>query len=136
MDKGLDEYLDEFGENAKLASEIARNLGLGAIAVIWIFKQDKAAHLLPDRILVWALLFAVMSLGVDLLHYLFKSIALYAFYKQQEHMFDSGQRPRAESADVHAPAYIEVVSWSFFGIKTAAVVCSYVLITIFLIGKL
>lgn len=136
MEKGLDKYLDEFGEAAKSASEIARNLGLGAIGAIWIFKNPDAAHKLLPTILVWALLLAVVSLGVDLLHYVFKSIVLYIFFKEKERLYDGGKLTKIEVEDLHAPPYIERVTWTLYSVKILALIGAYGLILQFLSSKI
>lgn len=136
MKKPLDDYLKEFGEAANRASEISRNLGLGAIAAIWIFKNpENSATLLPDR-LVLALMFAVVSLGTDLLHYVFKSIALYIFFRVKEKEYKNGTLTAVGVADLEAPGYIEIVTWTLFAIKILAVIIAYCLIFAFLTSKL
>lgn len=136
MEKGLDEYFDDFGEAAKSASEIARNLGLGAVGAIWIFKNPDTANKLLPTVLVWALLLAVVSLGIDLLHYVFKSIALYVFFKEKERLYDGGQLTKEAVEDLHAPPYIERVTWTLYSVKILALIGAYGLILRFLASKL
>lgn len=136
MEKGLDKYLDEFGEAAKSASEIARNLGLGAVGAVWIFKNPDTAQKLLPTVLVWALLLAVVSLSTDLLHYVFKSVALYVFFKEKERLYDGGKLTKKEVEDLHAPPYIERVTWTLYGVKILAVIGAYALILQFLGSKL
>ena len=81
MKKPLAEFLADADEATGRASEIARNLGLGAIAVIWIFKNPEHVKVfLPNKLLSWALFLAVCSLGLDLFQYIFRSVTLYNFY--------------------------------------------------------
>lgn len=136
MKKGLEDYLADFGEAANRASEIGRNLGLGAIAAIWIFKNPEGAHKLLPGILVWALLLAVLGLGADLMHYVFKAIALYVFFKRKEWLYDHNKLSEAAAADLHAPPYIERGTWILFGMKLVAVIAAYVLILVFLFSRL
>lgn len=136
MKRGLDEYYAEFGEVADKAGELARNLGLGAIATIWIFKNPEHSTTLLPRLLVWALLLAVLGLAADLAHYVFKAGALYKLFKEKEKLYDQGKLTEAEAADFPAPAYIERVAWGLFGVKIGAVALAYLLLLLFLAGKL
>lgn len=136
MKRGLDEYYAEFTEVAGKASELARNLGLGAIAAIWIFKNPEKSPTLLPSILVWALLLAVVGLGADLAHYVFKAAALYKLFKEKERLYDRRKLTEAGAADFPAPAYIERTAWWLFGVKIGAVALAYLLIMVFLVGKL
>ena len=136
MKRGLDEYYAEFGEVANKASELARNLGLGAIGAIWIFKNPEKSPTLLPTILVWALLLAVVGLGADLAHYVFKAVALYKLFKEKEREYDRKKITEKQAADFHAPPYIEQVTWTLFGVKILAVAGAYILLLVFLLSKL
>jgi hypothetical protein len=61
------------------ASDIARQLALAGIAVVWIFKVQQGMNLtLPAALLLPALLF-VATLGLDLLHYVLAALIWGAF---------------------------------------------------------
>ncbi|MGI4886184.1 MAG: hypothetical protein ACRYFR_14610 [Janthinobacterium lividum] len=163
MKKSLDDYRDEFGETAKQAQDIARTLGLGAIAAVWIFKYPDGAKgqppatLLPPS-LVWALLLAVLGLGLDLVQFVVKAVWLYAFYRIKEDKADARyKKERADAlahsrtaeeadaqatkvkealtADVHAPKKMEWVTWTFFGMKMLLMLAAYVVLAKFLSTK-
>jgi hypothetical protein len=61
------------------ASDIARQLALAGIAVVWIFKVQQGVNvILPAELLLPALLF-VATLGLDLLHYVIAALIWGAF---------------------------------------------------------
>lgn len=125
MKKSLDDYRDEFGETAKQAQDIARTLGLGAIAAVWIFKYPDGAKgqppatLLPPS-LVWALLLAVLGLSLDSVQFIVKAVWLYAFYRDEEDKVDAlftkekanavAQGRTAEEADTQATKVKETLT--------------------------
>ncbi|MCR5886687.1 hypothetical protein LRS06_02630 [Hymenobacter sp. J193] len=159
MEKPLQSYLSDFGETAKQAQDIARNLGLGAVAAVWIFKNPEGAKTLLPMPLVWALLLAVLGLGLDLVQYIVKAIWLYMFYRIRENQADALYKREYETAqargidstaaaaqatakrelqtkDVHAPPLLEKVTWGFFILKMLLMLTAYVVLARFLQTKL
>jgi hypothetical protein len=137
MKKPLESFLADADEATAKVSELARNLGLGAIAIVWIFKNPEGAKvLLPAKILSWALFFAVSSLGLDLLQYIFRSITLHKFFATKEAEYDAGKLTEEQAGDLHTPQYIIIGSNLFWRVKIASVVLSYLLISIFLLSRL
>jgi hypothetical protein len=137
MKKPLESFLADADEATAKVSELARNLGLGAIAIVWIFKNPEGAKvLLPAKILSWALFLAVSSLGLDLLQYIFRSITLHNFFAKKEAEYDAGQLTEEQASDLHTPQYIIVGSDIFWRVKILSVVLSYLLISIFLLSRL
>ena len=135
--KPLKEYLQEADTAATRVSEISRNLGLGAIAVIWIFKNpEKAPSLLPTKLLSWALLLAVCSLSMDLFQYIFNSTTIYRFYEKKEALYDKGKLSDEDISDVQAPDYIRIGTNFFWWSKIVLIIACYALISFFLIRKL
>jgi hypothetical protein len=135
--KPLKEYLEDANQAASRASEILRNLGFGAIAVIWIFKNpDTSKNLLPDRMLSWALLFAVISLSFDLFQYVFSAITLYHFYEGKEKLYDDKKLSEEQISDVQCPEYIRYGADFFWWSKLGAIIVCYIIISSFLIAKL
>jgi hypothetical protein len=137
MNKPLEKFLDDADEATGKASEIARNLGLGAIAVIWIFKNPEGAKVfLPNKLLSWALFLAVTSLGLDLFQYIFRSITLHKFFRKMEKKYDDGKLSENDISDVHTPDYIIWGSNLFWAVKIFSILISYILISCFLFGRL
>lgn len=163
MKKSLGDYRSEFGETAKQAQDIARTLGLGAIAAVWIFKYPDSANGQPPATLlplslVWALLLAVLGLGLDLVQFVVKAVWLYAFYRGKENKADAlYEKEKADSlalncsadvadaqatkvkdaltADVHAPPGMEWFTWTLFGLKMLLMLAAYVVLAKFLSTK-
>jgi hypothetical protein len=137
MDRPLNDLLSSADEATGRVSELVRNLALGAIAVVWIFKNpDKEVMLLPSKLLSWALFFAVSGLAVDLCHYVFRAITLTKFFRLKEKEFDDGNLTEEQAQDIHTPDYI--IKWSdrFWWVKISLVIIAYTLISVFLIGRL
>jgi hypothetical protein len=112
------------------ASEIVRQLGLGAIALIWIFKQDVGgvphvpAALRPVAILV------VMGLGLDLLQYMYSAAAWGIFNRLKECDAAVG-----EETEFRAPAAINWFTIFCFYSKTLCIVAAYVVVLKFLMNR-
>lgn len=113
------------------ASEIVRQLAFGALAIIWIFKEESltGAAIVPLKLML-AAQFAVIALSFDLLHYI-SGAAVWGGYNRY-------LEKRGYSADreFKAPRVINWPTLFFFWGKIAALVLTYFRIFTFLTGKL
>jgi hypothetical protein len=67
------------------ASEISRHLNLAGIAIIWIFRiGDKSGGVTFSALLLWPLGGFVIALVLDLLQYIYGSIAWSVFHRYKE----------------------------------------------------
>ncbi len=113
-------------------SDIGRQLGFAGIAVIWIFKVD-GANSLPVQLIFPTLLF-VGSLALDLLHYLYSTIAWGMFHRIME--LHASRTKDGEDDDFKAPRAINWPSNIFFYCKAGCVVLGYWFLYQFLSAKL
>ncbi len=64
------EIRESYYSNSRNASTVSRQASFAGIALIWVFKtQDESGLMLPNELL-WPLLFFILSLTFDLLHYI------------------------------------------------------------------
>ncbi|PRO73294.1 hypothetical protein C6Y40_12235 [Alteromonas alba] len=105
-----------------------RQLALAGIAVVWIFAQKYEAGFSLNEELVNPLSTFVLSLGFDLFHYIYASIAWGVFHrlKEQESNITAESDFRAHRA-INWPTNI------FFWSKVACTAIGYVLLLDFLL---
>src|SRR5687767_13831935 len=120
-DKG--KLLEEYQEASGKVSELIRNLSLGGLAVIWIFKDANDTLKTLDGKLLTAILFLVISLGVDLIHYFSRTVAIYSVYR-------AVKKSNLNSKDY--PTWLSNLSWLFFFGKILSMVIAYAYIYCFI----
>lgn len=80
----LEDALRSYYEFSGLASSVNRQIGFAGIAVIWIFCQLKNGKLIvPDELILPAI-FIIISLGLDLLQYVFGSLVWGIVHRHNE----------------------------------------------------
>jgi hypothetical protein len=100
------------------------------IAVIWIFKTDRAgAFAIPRDLLIPGVLI-VAGLGLDLLQYCVATITWRVFYRRQE------KADVDEDAELEHSIYWEVPIVVLFWLKLVCVFVAYVLILRYLVRAL
>ena len=112
------------------ASDIARQLAFAGVAIVWLFSGATGTVdqlRVTGRLLV-AGLFLVSALALDLLHAVYRAAAWGIYGRILER--------RGRSRGVDAPAWINWPSIGLFGGKILAVAVAYILIGIYLGGKL
>jgi hypothetical protein len=134
--KPLRNYIADFDYYSGKASEISRSLGLGGIAIIWIFRNpdEKSLALLQKPLLPRELLYPlgclVISLLLDLLQYVIGYSLWRKFYNDKLAELDD------EDAILEAPDSYARTLRVFFWLKMVFMLLSYVLIFIFLSNKI
>lgn len=78
----LQDYRETFYTFSGKASDLNRQLAFAGIAIIWLFKKDNLAGLSIPRELLWPGVLIVLSLGLDMLHYVVASVIWRYFYSQ------------------------------------------------------
>ena len=114
------------------SSDVARQLSLAGIALIWIFKVEKAGPLaVPEALHLPAILF-VVSLGLDLLQYVFSTAiwGIFSYYHEQNGMKDD--------MELEAPNFFNWPSLAFFWGKLLTVLFAYAVLLdyIFLLKRI
>lgn len=118
-EKALENYYYFSGK----ASDVVRQLGLAAVALIWLFKIDIGGKPQLPALLLAAAIWAVSSLALDLLHYLYGAAAWGIFHGIQE---------RKGAATFKAPRPINWLTMIFFWGKAICMTMSYVYILSYL----
>ena len=80
----LQTALDNYYFYSGKVSDIARQLAFAAIAVIWLFKSGDGRSISIPKELLYPLKLVVVSLAVDLLQYVFGTIAWGGFHRYKE----------------------------------------------------
>ena len=111
----LQNYYDYSGK----ASDIIRQLGLGAIAIVWIFRTGSTDALAIPSPLFLPLKLVVVGLAFDLLQYAIGALLWSAFHRRQE---KSGI---AEDQAFDAPKEINWPAVFFFYSKVALIIAAY-----------
>jgi hypothetical protein len=112
---------------ADKSSEIMRQLALGGIAIIWIFKVDAGQRQTIPTELFWPGLFLVLALLCDLVQYIVKSEWWRIVTKRNE---------ENNVSDFAVSPWLGRIVDSFYWIKMSAVGAAYVFLVRFLILKL
>jgi hypothetical protein len=123
----LQGYRETFYVFSGKASDINRQLGFAAIAVMWVFKRDIAGHpALPLQLFLPGIL-VVASLALDLGHYCVGAIVWRSFYRSKE------KASTSEDAEIDHSTWLEVPIASLFVGKILCTITAYVVILIFLV---
>ncbi len=118
----VNDYRDTYYTLSGKASDVSRQLSFAGIALVWIFKAEKGGPLaVPEPLLLPAALF-VLALALDLLQYVYGSLAWGLFARYHE----ARQTPKA--TELLAPMYINWPAIACFWLKLAVAMASYVLV--------
>ena len=127
----LKDARDAYYQYSGKLSDIVRQLSFAGIAVIWIFRASpENGGIVFQAVLIWPLLFLVVALALDLLHYLYASIAWSSF----AHRADKKGKEDEDEVCPH-----ESINWPsniFFYSKAAFCIIAYILLIRFLKGKI
>lgn len=101
-----------------------RQLVLAGVGIVWLFKvTGKDGSIQIDSHLLIALGLFVLAIVIELLHYLVE-ILLNAYYLTDK------------MKETEMPTCVSGISWFLWGIKLLLVLSAYVLIGVFLCGKI
>lgn len=115
----LSDFRNDYYTFSGKASDIARQLSLAGIALIWIFKLEKASPLaVPTELHLPALLF-VAALAIDLLQYVLSTAIWGTFSRYYE------WQGAKDDAELEAPSYFNWPSLACFWGKLVTVLAGY-----------
>lgn len=115
---------NNIGRVSANVSNILRQLVLAGVGIVWLFKiTGKDGTIQIDIHLLVALGAFVLAIVIELLHYLVE-ILLNAYY-----LTDKMKK-------TEMPTYVSGISWLLWGAKLVLVLSAYVLIGVFLCGKI
>jgi hypothetical protein len=115
----LSEVRDAYQDLAGKASEIARQLSLAGIAVIWVFKAGSDQAPTIDQHLLRAAFCIALALSFDFLQYLVGTTTWFVYFRSKE---KSGKKLADEFV---APAWFNWPTWTFFYLKSLAMLVAY-----------
>lgn len=122
----LKEARDHYYFFSGKTSDLVRQLGLGGIAIVWIFKQDvSGGPKIPDE-LVLPLTSIVIALGIDFLQY---AIATVLWGNLQ---WRKGRAGVGEEVGIDAHPAINWPTIFCFSVKTVAIIIGYCYLLIYL----
>jgi hypothetical protein len=114
------------------ASEITRQLSLGGIAIVWIFKNADGDYPVIDYFLIFPLILLSISLLLDLIHYLWGGHIWIRFFREEE----KKTNPSNPDPEVKAPSGKSTPLYVLYYAKITLMGIAYLLIIGYLIGKL
>lgn len=113
--------------NSAKASEIIRQMALGGVAIIWIFRTAQQG---PDQIppgeLVPPIFLFLLCLGADLMQYIAGTL-LWQYHTREAQK--SGKK------EFTAPAWINYPAWWLFGIKALLVAVAYLYLILYFAAR-
>ena len=126
----LENIRDNYKYYSQKISDIIRQLGFAGIALIWIFKNvDGDRQFIPADLLL-PTLFIVISLCLDLFHYISGTL-IWGIYNRKKELKDT------KEGDIFlAPNYINWTTLFFFWSKIIVMVVAYIFILKYLSDKL
>jgi hypothetical protein len=125
----LSKYKEDYYFFSGKTSEIVRQLALAGIAVIWIFHfNDNTKPVVPRNLIVPIFLFAI-TLSLDLLQYVYATIAWGIFHRYNEKK--KVKKPQ-DNPNLLAPSWMNWPTLFFFTAKILAVFSAYFIILSFL----
>lgn len=110
-------------------SDIVRQLSLGGIALIWLFKAEKGGfEVIPQRLLL-AALWLVAALALDFFQYIVGTGAWGWLSRKKE------KAGATEAAEFTAPDWINRPAITFFVLKIIAMCIAYEILIKFLLNQ-
>ncbi len=127
----LKEYKNDSYEFTEKTSNIARQLSLAGIAIIWIFKITKFDKpLIPEELIMPLSLF-ISSLFFDFIQYLVSSLIWFFFFTFHE--YKNGGNTEA---DIKSSEWLSLPGWVFFILKIIFLIYGYILLFNYLLFKI
>lgn len=115
---------NNIGRVSANVSNILRQLVLAGVGIVWLFKViGKDGTIQIDNHLLFALGAFVLSIVIELFHYIVE-IFLNAYYLTDK------------KKNIEMPTYVSGISWFLWGLKLILVLFAYVLIGVFLCGRI
>lgn len=126
----LQDYRETFYTFSGKASDLNRQFGFGAIALIWLFKQDIAGRpSIPHALLVPSVL-VVSALLLDMLQYMVASAIWYNFYRRKE------KEGLSEEEEITHSPWLERPTTLLFAVKVFLMIACYGFLLVFLLQRL
>ena len=125
----LSEYKKKSDEYTSKASDIIRQMLLGAIGLVWLFKETENGISRIDQFLLYPLLTVSVGLVFDLMQYVVAGKIWKDFFVKNEKYFKESMTPDPE---IKAPRKFNRVIYFFYWGKIFLMVMTYLLIIYYL----
>jgi hypothetical protein len=117
----LSDYRQDYYWFSGKTSDIARQLALAGIVVIWIFRTgNNSKPQLPSELLL-PLFLLVTGLALDLLHYIVATIIWGSFQRHYEKKLDD----ISTDPEISAPRYFNWPVHTIFSLKLLSIISAY-----------
>lgn len=128
----LSDYKAVYEEASSKVSDLARQMALAGIAIIWIFRQSDTTEPRICRELLPPLISFVATLSFDILQYIYKTIVWAIFFRVKE------KKIGKKDADplMQAKPIMNLPTWILFSLKVISLLIGYILIFSYLFDKL
>lgn len=144
--KHIKDYLEDYQYFTGKASDINRSLSIAGLAIIWLLLKDtdiitkvgssvQLSSVIPKNLLLPFFLLLI-SLSLDLLHYISGSILWGTFHWKKDKQWERDELTDAQAANVEAPAWRRNIINFFFISKFLPTITAYVLLVLFLKNKI
>lgn len=120
----VSELYEVFHDSTDTLSTQVRYVNYGFIAVIWILSGQQIDGLKDNGQILF---FVVLSLALDLLQYIWKSVAVWLFARNKEKKEQENQQ---ENDNYLFPGYIFVGTWLLFIFKILSTIAAAILLVI------
>jgi hypothetical protein len=120
---------DAYYDYSRRTSDVARSLAFAGIAIIWVFRSNIPGETILPRDLAWPGILIVVSLGLDLIHYVTATVIWGVFSRRKE-------REGVGDAEFEAPRWINWPTNSLFAGKLLFLAGAYLLLIRYLWGRL
>lgn len=115
----LDDARGAYEALSAKASDIVRQISLAGVALIWIFKSGTDSSISLERPLLKAAFFIFLALALDFLQYLSGTVIWFIYFRHKENAGVS------KSVEFLAPPQLNWPMWTFFYLKSAAMLVAY-----------
>ena len=109
---------DAYDDATSKTSDLVRNLGFAGIGIVWVFKEGVEGDYSVPSGLFGPAIFLVLTLTLDLIHYIVRSATWGIYHRHKEKLID-------EDVDFRAPSWINIPSNIVFVLKIVSAVLAY-----------
>lgn len=126
----LSKYREDYYFFSGKASEIARQLALAGLALVWLFKIDRPGETAIPAALFAPAGFLILAMFLDLCQYVGASLVWGLFSRSHE------RQGTPDDADITAPPWSNWPALIFFCSKVVAVAVGYVLLLLYVVAHI
>lgn len=135
----LSEIRDAYERSSARLGELNRQLCFAGFAVVWIFNKTSDDLALPSE-LYWPMVLWCISLSLDVLQYLYKTITWWLVYlhhkNKTNHKLTSRSKSCEDSVIIDESEKLNAVTWILFFMKIGFMTAGYVLTIKFIFSKI